>query len=181
MEIINTEFEGVVILKPEVFKDDRGYFFETFKEFFFEKNVFNTKFVKDIEIYTKYGVIIGLHYQLYPYTLRKLIRVVLGKALYVIVDIRKNSSSYGKHITVELSSENKNQIFIPEGFAQGFISLYENTNIQIKCDKIINNDNDYGIAWNDPDLNINWPVDRKDIKISEKDSTNPLFRNIKLN
>ena len=135
MKVIDTEIEGLVILEPQVFGDDRGYFFESFSLKRFEEKVSKTVFVQDNESKSKYGVLRGLHYQLPPYTQAKLVRVVKGRVLDVAVDIRKGSPTFGKHVAVELSEENKLQFFLPKGFAHGFAVLSEEAVFQYKCDE----------------------------------------------
>ena len=135
MKVIDTEIEGLVILEPQVFGDDRGYFFESFSLKRFEEKVSKTVFVQDNESKSKYGVLRGLHYQLPPYTQAKLVRVVKGRVLDVAVDIRKGSPTFGKHVAVELSEENKLQFFLPKGFAHGFAVLSEEAVFQCKCDE----------------------------------------------
>ena len=166
MKVIDTEIEGLVILEPQVFGDDRGYFFESFSLKRFEEKVSKTVFVQDNESKSKYGVLRGLHYQLPPYTQAKLVRVVKGRVLDVAVDIRKGSPTFGKHVAVELSEENKLQFFLPKGFAHGFAVLSEEAVFQYKCDEYYAPDHEGAIRYDDPELGIDW-------KLSEKDKKHP--------
>ncbi len=170
MNVIKTEIEGVVIIEPKIFGDERGYFFESFSQREFEEKVCKTVFVQDNESKSGYGVLRGLHFQKPPYAQSKLVRVVKGRVLDVAVDIRENSPTFGKHISVELSGENKRQFFIPRGFAHGFVVLSEEAVFQYKCDNYYAPDYEGGILWNDPALNIDWQIPEGDIILSEKDS-----------
>lgn len=180
MEIIKTNIDGVVILKPRVFGDERGYFFESFSMQRFEQEVCTTTFVQDNESKSKYGVLRGLHYQLPPYTQAKLVRVVKGRVLDVAVDIRKDSPDFGKHVAVELSEDNKYQLFIPRGFAHGFAVLSDEAIFQYKCDAYYAPQYEGAIMYNDPDLNIDWKLPLQDIILSEKDRNHPWLRDAKL-
>lgn len=176
MEVIKTELEGVVIIEPRIFKDARGYFFESFSAREFEEKVCKTTFVQDNESYSSYGVVRGLHFQKPPYTQSKLVRVIKGSVLDVAVDIRKGSPTFGKHVAIELSAENHRQLFIPRGFAHGFAVLSKEVLFQYKCDNFYAPQYDGGIAWNDPDLGIDWKISEQDIILSEKDSKHPLLK-----
>ena len=173
MKVIDTEIEGLVILEPQVFGDDRGYFFESFSLKRFEEKVSKTVFVQDNESKSKYGVLRGLHYQLPPYTQAKLVRVVKGRVLDVAVDIRKGSPTFGKHVAVELSEENKLQFFLPKGFAHGFAVLSEEVVFQYKCDEYYAPDHEGAIRYDDPELGIDWKLPVEDIILSEKDKKHP--------
>ena len=173
MKVIDTEIEGLVILEPQVFGDDRGYFFESFSLKRFEEKVRKTVFVQDNESKSKYGVLRGLHYQLPPYTQAKLVRVVKGRVLDVAVDIRKGSPTFGKHVAVELSEENKLQFFLPKGFAHGFAVLSEEAVFQYKCDEYYAPDHEGAIRYDDPELGIDWKLPVEDIILSEKDKKHP--------
>ena len=173
MKVIETEIEGVFILEPRVFGDDRGYFFESFSLKHFEEKVSKTVFVQDNESKSKYGVLRGLHYQLPPYTQAKLVRVVKGRVLDVAVDIRKGSPTFGKHVAVELSEENKLQFFLPKGFAHGFAVLSEEAVFQYKCDEYYAPDHEGAIRYDDPELGIDWRLPAGDIILSEKDKKHP--------
>ena len=176
MKVIETEIEGVFILEPWVFGDDRGYFFESFSLKHFEEKVSKTVFVQDNESKSKYGVLRGLHYQLPPYTQAKLVRVVKGRVLDVAVDIRKGSPTFGKYVAVELSEENKLQFFLPKGFAHGFAVLSEEAIFQYKCDEYYAPDYEGAICYDDPDLEIDWRLPLEDIILSEKDKKHPRLR-----
>ena len=176
MKVIETEIEGVFILEPRVFGDDRGYFFESFSLKHFEEKVSKMVFVQDNESKSKYGVLRGLHYQLPPYTQAKLVRVVKGRVLDVAVDIRRGSPTFGKYVAVELSEENKLQFFLPKGFAHGFAVLSEEAIFQYKCDEYYAPDYEGAICYDDPDLGIDWKLPLKDIILSEKDKKHPRLR-----
>ena len=176
MKVIETEIEGVFILEPRVFGDDRGYFFESFSLKHFEEKVSKTVFVQDNESKSKYGVLRGLHYQLPQYTQAKLVRVVKGRVLDVAVDIRKGSPTFGKYVAVELSEENKLQFFLPKGFAHGFAVLSEEAIFQYKCDEYYAPDYEGAICYDDPDLGIDWRLPLEDIILSEKDKKHPRLR-----
>ena len=169
MNIITTEIEGLLILEPKVFGDERGYFFESFSQREFEEKVCKTVFVQDNESKSGYGVLRGLHFQKPPFEQAKLVRVVKGKVLDVAVDIREDSPTFGKHVSVELSEENKRQMFVPRGFAHGFVVLSEEAIFQYKCDNYYMPQAEGGILWNDPALNIDWKIPMEDVILSEKD------------
>ena len=177
MEIIKTKIDGVLIIEPKVFGDARGYFFESFnaKEFA-EKTGLNITFVQDNESCSRYGVLRGLHFQLPPFTQSKLVRVVKGKVVDVVVDIRKGSPTYGKYEMCELTEENHRQFFVPKGMAHGFVVLSDNAVFQYKCDEFYHPEAEGAIAWDDPDIAIQWPVSAKDIILSEKDKHHPLLK-----
>ena len=158
MEIIKTNIEGVVIIEPRIFKDDRGYFFESFSQREFEEKVCKTTFVQDNESKSSYGVLRGLHFQKPPFAQSKLVRVIKGVVLDVAVDIRKGSPTFGQYVSVELTGENHRQFFIPRGFAHGFSVLSEEVIFQYKCDNFYSPQSEGAIAWNDPDLNIDWRI-----------------------
>ena len=175
MEVEYTEIEGLVIIRPEIYRDERGYFFESFSQREFEEKVSKTQFVQDNESRSSYGVLRGLHFQKNPFAQAKLIRVISGKVLDVAVDLRHNSPTFGKHVSVELSEENKQQVFIPRGFAHGFIVLSDHAVCQYKCDNYYAPDYAEGLMWDDKQLNINWLLPDEDIILSEKDKNNPNF------
>ena len=175
MEVIKTDIEGVVIIEPRIFKDARGYFFESFSAKEFQEKVCQTTFVQDNESYSSYGVVRGLHFQKPPYTQSKLVRVIKGAVLDVAVDLRKGSPTYGKHVAVELTGENHRQLFIPKGFAHGFSVLSEEVLFQYKCDNFYAPQSEGGIAWNDPALQIDWRIPADKILLSEKDTKHPLL------
>ena len=169
MEIIKTTIEGVVIIEPRLFKDDRGYFFESFSQREFTEKVRKVDFVQDNESKSSYGVLRGLHFQKPPYAQSKLVRVVKGSVLDVAVDIRKGSATYGKWYGIELSEENKKQFYIPEGFAHGFLVLSDQAEFCYKCTDFYHSDDEGGIAWNDPTINVAWPELDVPYRMSEKD------------
>jgi dTDP-4-dehydrorhamnose 3,5-epimerase len=169
MEYRKTEIDGVYILEPRVFNDDRGYFFEAWKKEDFEEHVGKVDFIQDNESKSSYGVLRGLHYQKENYSQAKLVRVIKGKVLDVAVDIRKSSPTFGKHVMVELSDENKRQFFIPRGFAHGFLVLSDEAIFTYKVDNIYASQHEASIRWNDEDINIKWPIAPEDVVTSEKD------------
>ncbi|MBS6460162.1 MAG: dTDP-4-dehydrorhamnose 3,5-epimerase [Alistipes sp.] len=174
MEVIKTEIEGVVIIEPKIFGDERGYFFESFNAAEFARKVgVNTVFVQDNESKSKYGVLRGLHFQKGEFAQSKLVRVVEGRVIDVAVDIRRGSPTFGKHVAVELSKENKRQLFIPRGFAHGFAVLSEEAVFQYKCDNLYAPDHEGAIAWNDPKIGIDWHIRPEDAILSEKDKKHP--------
>lgn len=174
MEISNTTIPGVVILQPRVFGDERGYFFESFSQRNFEREVCRTVFVQDNESKSCYGVLRGLHFQKPPYAQSKLVRVVKGRVWDVAVDIRVGSPTFGKHVAVELSGENKRQFFIPRGFAHGFAVLSEEAIFQYKCDNFYAPESEG--AWDDPDLGIDWKIPADKVILSEKDKQHPRLK-----
>lgn len=176
MEIIKTNIEGVVIIEPRIFKDDRGYFFESFSQREFEEKVCKTTFVQDNESKSSYGVLRGLHFQKPPFAQSKLVRVIKGAVLDVAVDIRKGSPTFGQYVSVELTGENHRQFFIPRGFAHGFSVLSEEVIFQYKCDNFYSPQSEGAIAWNDPDLNIDWRIPAEKVVFSEKDSKHPRLK-----
>jgi len=174
MEIIATPVEGTLIIEPKVFGDSRGYFFESFNaREFAEKTGLDITFVQDNESRSKYGVLRGLHFQLPPYTQRKLVRVVKGRVLDVAVDIRKGSPTYGQHVSCELTEDNHRQFFIPKGFAHGFCVLSEDAVFQYKCDKFYAPQADAGISILDTSLGIDWGIPMDQAILSEKDTKHP--------
>ena len=169
MEVIKTDIDGLVILEPKVFKDSRGYFFESFSQREFEEKVRKVNFVQDNESMSTYGVMRGLHFQRPPYSQSKLVRCVKGKVLDVAVDIRRGSPTYGQHVAVELSEDNHRQFFIPRGFAHGFVVLSETAKFQYKCDNFYTPEADGGISIKDESLGIDWGISIEDAVLSEKD------------
>ena len=176
MNYIKTEIEGVYIIEPKIFGDNRGYFFESFVQAEFEEKVCKTTFVQDNESKSAYGVLRGLHFQKPPYTQSKLIRVVKGRVWDIAVDIRKSSPTFGKYIGIELSEDNHRQFFIPKGFAHGFVVLSEEAVFQYKCDNYYAPQSEGAIIWNDPELGIDWKLPPEDIILSEKDKKHPLLK-----
>lgn len=176
MEVINTAIEGVCILKPRIFQDARGYFFESFSQREFNEKVRPITFVQDNESMSSYGVMRGLHYQKMPYTQSKLVRCVKGAVLDVVVDIRQGSPTFGQHVSVVLSEENHLQFFIPRGFAHGFAVLSETAIFQYKCDNFYAPQADAGIQLMDESLGIDWQIPVAQALLSEKDLKQPLLR-----
>ena len=174
MEIIKTDIEGVLILKPRIFGDERGYFYESYnRKDLKELAPQIPDFVQDNQSYSTYGVLRGLHFQKAPYAQAKLLRVVEGKVLDVAVDLRPGSPTFGKHVSIELSGDNHLQFFIPEGFAHGFSVLSPEVIFQYKCSAYYNKESEGGIIWNDPDLGIDWKLPEKDMILSPKDRLHP--------
>ena len=181
MKFSRAEIPNIIIIEPHVFIDQRGYFFESFKEN--ELNEFlgyDVKFCQENESKSSYGVLRGLHYQESPFAQAKLVRVIKGSVLDVAVDIRKDSSTFGKYVAIELNDQNKRQLFIPRGFAHGFVALSETVIFSYKVDNYYNREFDRGIAFDDPALEINWKLKKSDIKISDKDLNQPSFESIKI-
>ena len=176
MEIIKTDIEGVVIIEPRIFKDARGYFFESYSKREFDEKVRPIDFVQDNESMSAYGVIRGLHFQRPPFAQSKLVRCVKGRVLDVAVDIRKGSPTYGQHIAVELSEDNHRQFFVPRGFAHGFAVLSDVAVFQYKCDNYYHPEADGGISIADESLGINWQIDPAQAILSDKDLRHPLLK-----
>jgi len=171
----DTGIPGLIIIDPSVFEDSRGYFFESYNAELYSKNGIKTVFVQDNQSRSCYGVIRGLHFQSLPFSQTKLVRVLSGAIIDVAVDIRKGSPAYGKAFSVELSADNRKQLLIPAGFAHGFSVISESAEVLYKCDKYYNKSSEKGIAYNDPELAIDWKVPADQIVISEKDSQYPFF------
>lgn len=169
MEVIKTEIEGVVIIEPRIFKDERGYFYESFSQREFEEKVCKTVFVQDNQSKSSYGVLRGLHFQKPPYCQSKLVRCIKGAVLDVAVDIRKGSPTFGKYVAVELTEDNHRQFFVPRGFAHGFAVLSDEAVFQYKCDNFYNKESEGSVAWNDESLAIDWKIDMNKVILSEKD------------
>lgn len=176
MEYEETSIKGAWILTPKVFNDNRGYFFEAWKKSDFEAHVGKVDFIQDNESKSSYGVLRGLHYQKGEYSQAKLVRVIKGKVLDVAVDLRKSSPTFGKHVMVELSEDNKRQLFIPRGFAHGFLVLSPEAIFTYKVDNIYAPAHEASIRWNDPQIGINWPIDQKDVVTSPKDLEGKKFK-----
>jgi dTDP-4-dehydrorhamnose 3,5-epimerase len=186
MPFQKTEFSGLMVFEPNVFEDQRGYFFESYNENIFREQGIDIKWVQDNQSSSAFGVIRGLHYQLPPFAQTKLVRVLREKILDVVVDIRKGSPTYGKHFSKVLSAKNKRQLLIPKGFAHGFSVLSKKAEVLYKCDNFYNKESEAGIVYNDPALNIDWkvPVPAPNVKaealtVSEKDLVLPLFADCK--
>ena len=169
MEVIKTDIEGVVIIEPRIFKDERGYFYESFSQREFEEKVCRTVFVQDNQSKSSYGVLRGLHFQKPPYCQSKLVRCIKGAVLDVAVDIRKGSPTFGRYVAVELTEENHRQFFVPRGFAHGFAVLREEAVFQYKCDNFYCKESEGSVAWNDPQLAIDWRIPADKVLLSEKD------------
>jgi dTDP-4-dehydrorhamnose 3,5-epimerase len=175
MPFTATEFSGLFIFEPSVYKDDRGYFFESYNEQTFHQQGLTQRFIQDNQSFSRYGVIRGLHYQLDPHAQTKLIRVLQGKIFDIAVDIRVGSPTYGKYMGIELSAENKRQFLIPRGFAHGFSVLSETAEVSYKCDSFYDKPSEGGIRFDDPDLNIDWQVPAGKAIVSSKDLELPVF------
>ena len=169
MNVLKTHIEGVVIIEPRIFRDERGYFFESFSQRDFQEKVCRTVFVQDNESKSSYGVLRGLHFQKPPHAQSKLVRVIKGAVLDVAVDIRRGSPTFGQHVAVELSGDNHRQLFIPRGFAHGFSVLTDEVVFQYKCDNFYAPQSEGALAWNDPDLAIDWRIPADKLLLSEKD------------
>lgn len=176
MNVIKTDIEGVVILEPRLFNDPRGYFFESFSQREFNSRVRTVRFVQDNESKSSYGVVRGLHFQMPPFTQSKLVRVISGSVLDVAVDIRKGSPTFGRHVAVELTGENHRQFFVPRGFAHGFSVLSPTAVFQYKCDAFYAPQSEGAIAWDDPDLGIDWRVPAEKVLLSDKDRRHPRLK-----
>ena len=181
MQLTRTKIEDVVIIEPKVFGDDRGYFVETFRADKLEAFLgFKVNFCQDNESKSSKGVIRGLHYQLSPAAQTKLVRVIQGRVLDVAVDIRKGRPTFGEYVAVELSAENKKQLFVPRGFAHGFVVLEDDTVFAYKVDNYYSPENDRGVAFNDPAIGIDWQIDLAELSLSDKDTKQPLLKDADL-
>lgn len=176
MNVIKTDIEGVVIIEPRLFRDDRGYFFESFSQREFDEKVRPIRFVQDNESKSSYGVLRGLHFQKPPFAQSKLVRVIKGAVLDVAVDIRKGSPTFGRYVAVELTEENHLQFFIPRGFAHGFSVLTDEVIFQYKCDNFYAPQSEGALAWDDPDLEIDWKIPADKVLLSEKDKHHPCLK-----
>lgn len=176
MEIINTKLEGVKVIVPSVFKDDRGYFYESYQKIKWELNI---DFVQDNEAFSEKGVLRGLHYQLPPHAQSKLVRVIHGEVLDVVVDIRPGSATFGQHLSVILSGSNFKQLFVPKGFAHGYVVLSETALFAYKCDAYYHQESEAGIRWDDASLGIDWILPADQMKLSEKDKAQPSWQHHK--
>ena len=169
MKVVETGFEGLFVLEPRVFADERGYFFESFNSQTFKNNGLDFEWVQDNQSQSKYGVVRGLHFQKPPYAQTKLIRVLKGEILDVVVDLRHDMPTYGKSFSIVLSSQNHLQLLIPKGFAHGFSVLSEEADVMYKCDALYNKESESGILFNDPKLGIDWQVEQDKMVVSDKD------------
>lgn len=179
MNVLKTHIEGVVIIEPRIFRDERGYFFESFSQREFQEKVCRTVFVQDNESKSSYGVLRGLHFQKPPHAQSKLVRVIKGAVLDVAVDIRRGSPTFGRHVAVELTAENKRQFFVPRGFAHGFSVLSDEAVFQYKCDNLYAPESEGAIAWNDPAIGIDWRLRPEEVILSPKDSCHPTLAECK--
>lgn len=175
MNVIKTDIDGVVIIEPDVFGDARGYFFESWSQARFDAAVRRVRFVQDNESRSVYGVVRGLHYQKGRHSQSKLVRVVSGRVLDVAVDIRVGSPTFGRHVAVELTGDNRRQLFIPRGFAHGFAVLSDEALFLYKCDNAYAPAEEGAVAWNDPAIGIDWRIPAGDVVLSAKDSAHPLL------
>ncbi len=176
MEIKETDIPGILIIKPKIFEDPRGYFFESYNKNKLNNALGDLEFVQDNQSLSGFGTIRGLHYQLAPYAQAKLIRVLQGKIYDIAVDIRQNSPTFGKHFGIELSDENKTQLFIPHGFAHGFSVLSKEAIVFYKTDQYYHKESERGIKYNDPELNIDWKINLSESILSSKDKVLPSFK-----
>lgn len=176
MEVIKTDIPGVVIIEPRIFNDARGYFFESYSQLEFDAKVRPVTFVQDNESKSSYGVLRGLHFQKGPHSQSKLVRVVKGAVLDVAVDIRRGSPTFGRHVAVELTAENHRQFFVPRGFAHGFSVLSDEVVFQYKCDNPYAPASEGAIAWDDPDLGIDWRIPAGSVVLSAKDGNHPRLK-----
>ena len=181
MAFTETGMPGLVVFEPRVFEDSRGYFFESFNAQVFEAAGINRPFVQDNQSRSSKGILRGLHYQLDPMSQGKLVRVIVGEVLDVAVDLRSGSPTFGKHFSILLSAENKKQLYIPRGFAHGFVVLSPTAEFFYKCDNFYSKEHDAGIRFDDPTLNIDWMMKPEDIQVSEKDKQLPTLAEAKYN
>ncbi|MEJ6775786.1 MAG: dTDP-4-dehydrorhamnose 3,5-epimerase [Crocinitomicaceae bacterium] len=177
MKITKTPLSELVVLEPKVIGDHRGYFMESFQELWFVENVSDTKFIQDNESKSSKGVLRGLHFQKPPFDQAKLVRVIQGEVLDVAVDLRKDSQTYGQHYSILLTSKNKKQLFIPRGFAHGFLVISETAIFSYKVDNLYSPSHDSGLVWNDSDLGIDWKMSASLIQLSEKDKVQGTLKN----
>jgi dTDP-4-dehydrorhamnose 3,5-epimerase len=175
MPFLETGIPGLTIFEPKVWGDARGYFYESYNYDMFRQGGINNVFVQDNQSRSSFGVLRGLHYQVGAYAQAKLVRVLEGAVLDVVVDIREGSPTYGQHFTIELSAENKRQLFVPRGFAHGFVVISDNAEFAYKCDNFYSKDHEQGLAFDDPSLKIDWKIDLSKALLSEKDKENPHF------
>ena len=180
MRVIVSTIPDVLIFEPQVFGDDRGYFFESFRQDIVNKHIGEVSFVQDNESKSGYGVLRGLHFQKPPFTQSKLVRVVYGSVLDIAVDLRLGSPWYGRHVSCVLDAERKNMLWVPKGFAHGFLVLSPEAVFAYKCDNYYTPSHDAGLLWNDPALNIDWRLPVKAIRVSDKDALQPLFNSVDL-
>jgi dTDP-4-dehydrorhamnose 3,5-epimerase len=177
MPFIKTQFPGLLVFEPKVFEDNRGYFFESYNQKLFADEGVPINFVQDNQAKSSFGVIRGLHYQLEPHAQTKLLRVLGGEIIDAVVDVRRNSPTYGKSYTILISAENKKQLLVPKGFAHGYSVISETAEVFYKCDEFYHRESEGGIAWNDPSLQIDWQIPADKIIVSDKDRVYPLLEN----
>lgn len=175
MDFLPTPIKDLFVIVPKVFEDSRGYFFEAFRQDYFSEKGIKNPFIQENQSRSSKGVLRGLHYQAEPYAQSKLVRVVKGEILDVAVDLRKDSSTFGQHFCIILSEENKKQLYIPKGFAHGFLTLSEIADVFYKCDEIYNKDSERGVRYNDPKLNIDWNSYGTNFTVSDKDANWPFL------
>ncbi len=178
MQFIKTPIQDLLIIQPKVWKDERGYFFESYSRKLLQDAGIDADFVQDNQSLSQKGALRGLHFQAPPFAQGKLVRVIQGKVLDVAVDLRKNSVTFGKHAAVELSAENHSIFWIPPGFAHGFLTLEDNTIFTYKVSNVYNKESEGGLLWNDPDLNINWQIHADEVILSEKDKLLPRLKDL---
>jgi dTDP-4-dehydrorhamnose 3,5-epimerase len=178
MKISKTAIEGVVIIEPQVFEDERGYFFESYNQAKMEEAGLHYNFIQDNQSKSSYGVVRGIHFQKGEFAQAKLVRVLEGTVLDVAVDLRKNSPTFGKYVAVELSAENKKQLMIPRGFGHGFAVLSKTAVFAYKCDNVYNKASEGGIRFNDPDINVDWKINPEEAILSEKDKNAPFLKEV---
>ena len=176
MRVIKTDIEGVVVIEPEVFDDERGYFFESYSQREFDEKVRPVRFVQDNESKSGHGVVRGLHFQTGRHAQSKLVRVVEGRVMDVAVDLRRGSPTFGRHVAVELSAENRRQLFVPRGFAHGFSVLGPTAVLAYKCDSPYAPHAEGAVAWNDPDIGVEWGLDRDEVTVSARDAAAPRMK-----
>ena len=181
MKVETTGFEGLMVLTPSVFGDDRGYFFETYNRETHSKAGLDFQWVQDNQSHSKHGVIRGMHFQKSPFAQTKLVRALQGEILDVVVDLRKGEPTYGKSFSVILTAENKKQLLVPKGFAHGFSVLSDSADVMYKCDALYNKQSESGLIFNDPSLQIDWKLSSSEMIVSEKDLILPVFDNIDAN
>lgn len=175
MPFIKTEFPGLLVFEPKIFEDNRGYFFESYNQNTFSAEGVDIRFLQDNQAKSSYGVVRGLHFQLDPHAQTKLLRVLSGEIVDAVVDIRKNSPTYGKAYTILLSAENKRQLLVPKGFAHGYSVISETAEVFYKCDEFYHKESEGGISWNDPSLQIDWQLPPDKIIVSQKDKEHPFL------
>ncbi|WP_291400205.1 dTDP-4-dehydrorhamnose 3,5-epimerase [Daejeonella sp.] len=178
MKFVETEIKDLFIIEPKIWKDDRGYFFESYNKQSFDDAGIQVNFVQDNQSLSQKGTLRGLHAQANPYAQGKLVRVIQGKVLDIAVDIRKESKTYGQYEAVELSGDNNRMLWIPPGFLHGFVTLEDDTIFAYKVSGLYNKSSEFGVIWNDPDLNIDWGIPTDQVILSEKDKTLPLFKDL---